>query len=741
MKSLFLNIPLISITLFLIVSQKHSEYFFNNEFPNKQPQTSQITPHYKKSLFFKDIRVPQDFASIQDAVNEAQTGDIIILSPGIYNIDETIVIDKQITLTSEFINSNEQSDINNTVITSSYSLDPLVLFTNSASNSKCIGITFKEAHKQLTVECEYIEVTNCYFFDNVSDALSLEGAGGYIAYNYFENCGDEGIDADDSLDWIIEYNTIINPGDDGIEIRLQNNDGATRLHTIRYNFISGAAEDGIQLIDYDGDSGREFDIHHNLILNSEMVGIGCTINGNTIENYEGSYMVEKTYVYNNVFDNNNHAITGANNMLVINNIIVNSSVAIKNLENNSIANYNCIYSNNSDFIDVNTGSDNIFIDPMLKDNYFLEANSPCIDSGIKTYSVNGLSMTVSDEDILGDMPDMGAKEYGSDIPASNMAPIVSAGFTEIILEPNNMIILTGEFTDDGLPENSSITVLWTVESAPQGAKVSFSNPNELSTEVSFEKQGTYELRLLIDDGEKSSSDKITIYYVKDFNDTTVSLSGNNFIEAEDYHFLVGGATVVNDKTASEGQIVKSLPNEGFAYTEYKLQTFSNGTYYIWVNASGPDSDSNGINVSFNNLLENFLVETTTYNKFDDGSWIRIVFTDIPEGVYPLRISAAEEGVSWDRIFISTDENETPFNLGKELLSLYPVPNNGQFNILLKDDLKTDIKIFNIQGQLVYSDTIEDKFNIPISMEILEDGIYLVNIKNTNGDIVKKIIVN
>src|SRR5690606_32475317 len=162
--------------------------------------------------------------------------------------------------------------------------------------------------------------------------------------------------------------------------------------------------------------------------------------------------------------------------------------------------------------------------------------------------------------------------YGSEIPDSNMAPIVSAGSTEIILEPNNMTMLTGEFTDDGLPENSSITVLWTVESAPQGAKVSFSNLNELSTEVSFDKQGTYELRLLIDDGEKSSSDKITIYYVKDFNDTTVSLSGSNFIEAEDYHFLVGGATVVNDKTASEGQIVKSLPNEGFAYTEYKLQT-------------------------------------------------------------------------------------------------------------------------------------------------------------------------
>lgn len=740
MKSLFLNIPVISITLFLIVLQKHSEYFFNNKLPNKQPQPSQITPHYKKSLFLKDIRVPQDFASIQDAVNESQTGDIIILSPGTYNIDETIVIDKQITLTSEFINSNEQSDINNTVITSSYSLDPLVLFTNSASNSKCIGITFKEAHKQLTVECEYIEVTNCYFFDSVSDALSLEGAGGYIAHNYFENCGDEGIDADDSLDWIIEYNTIINPGDDGIEIRLQNNDGATRLHTIRYNFISGAAEDGIQLIDYDGDSGREFDIHHNIIVNSEMVGLGCTINGNTIENFEGSYMVEKAFVYNNVFDNNNHAITGSNNMLIFNNIISNNVVSIKKLDNNSVADYNCIFSNGIDFINAQTGSNNIFVDPLLRSDFSLDENSPCIDTGIKTYNVNGLNKIVSDEDILGDMPDRGAKEYGSDIPAGNMAPIVSAGFTETILEPNNTIILAGEFTDDGLPEDGSITVLWTVDSAPEGGKVSFNNPNELSTEVSFDKQGAYELRLLIDDGEKSSSDKVTIYYVNGFNDIIINLSESIFIEAEDYHFLVGEASVVNNNTASGGQIVTSLSNEGFAYTEYKLQTFSNDTYYIWINTSSSNIENNDLGVLFSKLEGEFLFETTTINNdFGISSWQRFTFTDIPEGIYPLRISGYGS-VSWDRIFITTDKNKKPYDL-QEPFILYPNPNEGQFNILLKDNLKTDVKIFNIQGQQVYSDTVENKFNVQISMGIIENGIYLVNIKNANGSVIKKIIVN
>lgn len=98
----------------------------------------------------------------------------------------------------------------------------------------------------------------------------------------------------------MEHNTIINSGDDGLEIRLQNNTGLARTHIIRYNYISGADEDGIQLIDYDGDSGREFFIHHNVIVNSAMVGLGCTQGGNTVENFEGSIMEEPAYVHNNV---------------------------------------------------------------------------------------------------------------------------------------------------------------------------------------------------------------------------------------------------------------------------------------------------------------------------------------------------------------------------------------------------------------------------------------------------------
>lgn len=702
-------------------------------------KTRHLTP---TNLMAAIIRVPEDYATIQEAIDASNDDDVIILSPGTYILTETVVINKRITLTSEFINSNEDSDVDGTVITSTASLDPLLLFNAGALNSKCIGITFKDAHKQLTMACDYMEVIHCKFFDNTSDAVSLEGAGGYVAYNYFENCGDEAIDADDSLDWIVEYNTIINPGDDGLEIRLHNNDNSARLHIIRYNYISGADEDGIQLIDYDGDSGREFQIHHNVIINSTMVGLGCTANGNTVENFEGSYMVEKAFIYNNVFDNNDYGITGANNMLVFNNIISNNTtVALKKLDNNSSADYNCFFNNGADFSNATYGPNNIFVDPLFNADYSLQVNSLCIDSGIKTYTNNSLSQTVADNDILGPLPDRGAKEFDEGTVPTNSAPAVSAGVNQVILAPGTQTNLDGNVTDDGLPADGNLVTLWSLDSGPSLGDVSFEDPNEVSTTATFNKQGTYELKLSADDGEMGSSDKVTIFYVNDFNDTTINLTGSDFIEAEDYRYLVGSASVMDNDEASEGEIVNVIIGEGtYAYSEYQLVTFISGTYYIWINATGPNSDSNGMSVAFNDLEEELLFEGSVSNSFGDESWVRLTFENIPEGVYPLRISATEEGVSWDRIFITTDPNEDPFEIEINVPLLYPVPNDGQFTIALNDLSTTKIGVFNILGQLVYSTTVSNTLRVPLDIGVIGSGIYVVSIANAEGKTSKKMII-
>ncbi len=689
------------------------------------------------------IRVPEDFSTIQEAVDAANDNDVIILSPGTYTLTETVVINKRITLTSEFINSNEESDVDATVITSADNLDPLVQFNAGALDAICTGLTFRDAHKQLTLECDYMEVTYCKFFDNGSDAVSLEGAGGYFAYNYFENCGDEAIDADNSLDWIVEYNTIINPGDDGLEIRLHNNDNSARLHIIRYNYISGADEDGIQLIDYDGDSGREFQIHHNVIRNSTMVGLGCTINGNTVENFEGSYMEEKAFVYNNVFDNNDHGITGANNVLVFNNIISNSStVALKKLDNNSSADYNCLYNNGSDFMNASTGPNDIFVDPMLRSDYSLQEGSPCIDTGIKTYTINGLSQTVADIDFLGELPDRGAIEFDGSVVLTNVAPTVIAGENLVVLAPTNQIRLVGEVSDDGLPESGNLTTIWTLESGPTGENVIFADDTSAATNVTFGKQGVYELKLTANDSEKTSSDIITVFFVNDYNDTTIELAESTFIEAEDYRYLAGNAQVLDFTGASEGEIVAAPLGGGtYAYSEYRLATFSEGTYYVWINASGLNEGSNGLNVSFNDLENEVSFETTITNSFGNESWVMIAFENIPEGVYPLRISATEEGVSWDRIFVTTDENESPFDTNPDNLMVYPVPNQGQFIIALNSTEPAKIEVFNIQGQLVYTTEVSNTLFAPIELGVVGKGVYVISIENDDELITKKIIIN
>ncbi|PCJ97705.1 MAG: hypothetical protein COA50_04500 [Flavobacteriaceae bacterium] len=605
-----------------------------------------------------EIKVPEDYATIQEAINAAKEGEVILLSPGTYSITEPLKINKKVTLASNYINTENDSDVDQVVITSNQNLEPLILFEDGSEESVCTGITFKNARKQVIIECDYMTITHCKFFDSGSDALSFEGAGGYVAYNYFENCGDEAIDADNSLDWIVEYNEIINPKDDGLEIRLHNDNKAERVHIIRYNYISGAGEDGIQLIDYDGNSGREFQIHHNTIINSAMVGLGCTINGNTVEDYNGSYMEEKAFVYNNVFNNNNHGITGANNMLVFNNIISKSeNTGIKKLDNNSKADFNCFFNNTVDFSNAILGDSNIFEDPLFNPDFSLDLNSLCIEAGTITYVNNDLSQTVADVDIFGNKPDMGAIEYdGASI--NNIAPTVSAGSNQVIT--SSQTTLLGEVTDDGLPSSGSLTFLWSFVDGPLGETVGFDNMNNKETSATFNKQGSYDLKLVASDGEKSRSDVLNVYYVKDFNDVIINLDTDTYIEAENYRYLVGSARVINNNGASEGKIVNAEPGQGtWAYSEYRLVTFASGTYYVWINASGIDSNSNGIKVAFNDLNTEIPIDGTITNSFDGSSWVKIAFNNIPEGVYPLRIYATEEGVSWDRIFITTDSNLEP----------------------------------------------------------------------------------
>lgn len=90
---------------------------------------------------------------------------------------------------------------------------------------------------------------------------------------------------------------------------------------------------------------------------------------------------------------------------------------------------------------------------------------------------------------------------------TNQPPIVSAGNNQSSFIPGRAT-LQGTVSDDGLPTNSTITVIWSKVSG--NGTVSFTSGNELNTFASFSEPGVYLLRLSATDGLLTSSSDITI---------------------------------------------------------------------------------------------------------------------------------------------------------------------------------------------------------------------------------------
>ncbi len=89
----------------------------------------------------------------------------------------------------------------------------------------------------------------------------------------------------------------------------------------------------------------------------------------------------------------------------------------------------------------------------------------------------------------------------------NQPPVVSAGSNQTISIPASSLTLNGTVTDDGLP-NGTLSVQWTQISGP--GTVTFSNPNQPSTQVTLPAIGSYVLKLTASDSQLSSSATVTV---------------------------------------------------------------------------------------------------------------------------------------------------------------------------------------------------------------------------------------
>ena len=370
-------------------------------------------------LEFKALNVPADYSTIKDALSHAVDGDTILLAPGTYSENELDINKNNITISSKYLTTGDESYIDNTIIQGDSHTYFITGLEGQSKNLKLVGLTIKEARKAINFNDDNGEVDHCKIYNDASDSISFEkyAGGGSVTYCLLDNSKDDGIDIDAQShggEFLIAYNRITDSHDDGMEIRLFPSDNQ-KYYDIHDNLWSGSGEDGIQLIDYADNtaSNRIFDIYRNIFENNSDAGLGTTENANSIENFNGASIKERITLYNNYFYANGYHVTGGDNMIIVNNIFEEAlTKAVYRAKLDSITDYNLFYNNATDTNDTVTGSHNLFADPKRNPDYRLKADSPAIDAGTTSYTHNNeVVLQITDDAYTGSKPDMGRYEY------------------------------------------------------------------------------------------------------------------------------------------------------------------------------------------------------------------------------------------------------------------------------------------------------------------------------------------
>jgi RHS repeat-associated protein len=200
--------------------------------------------------------------------------------------------------------------------------------------------------------------------------------------------------------------------------------------------------------------------------------------------------------------------------------------------------------------------------------------------------------------------------------AANQAPTVNAGQDQTIQLPN-AANLSGTVTDDGLPQGSSISIIWSKLSGP--GNVSFSNPNAAVTAAAFSAEGIYELKLEAGDGALISSDSVVIQ-VQRINLPTVNFNVPS----------IGGPvdlTVVSFSNAQSSSSPANLLDES-RQTAWATGSAQNANQFVKFEITGGTQLIERIrlqqsNVNSSVMVKDFIVQTSE-TTVDDAAFSTVL---------------------------------------------------------------------------------------------------------------------
>ena len=225
-------------------------------------------------------------------------------------------------------------------------------------------------------------------------------------------------------------------------------------------------------------------------------------------------------------------------------------------------------------------------------------------------AVMSLYITDRGVDNNSDPDENDGKIYEVSIPPlsapGNTPPTVSAGPDQTVTLPDGAT-LDGTVSDDGLPgPPEQLTSTWSQTAGP--GRVTFADPGAVDTTASFSTAGTYELRLLADDGDLVNSDEITIIVQGSNGETVTEIPVST--STDDAEELVDGNMVLAHRKLelvdSNGSQQVGLRFNGVgihpgatllhAYVQFQALEVNSEATSLFVEGEGVDNAATFLNV-------------------------------------------------------------------------------------------------------------------------------------------------
>jgi hypothetical protein len=432
------------------------------------------------SVWAEAIAVPSELhPTVQDAVDAAANGDEIVIAPGVH-VGNVRVRGKDLTLRAEdptqptvLEGVDELDDLGAPVSVAVVEVRAATIAPGTTPTEVVLlGLTVQGGDSGVNVRPNaHVVLEACHVRGN-DDGVELEGrnetthalARATLRGCLIEQNGDDGVDVDQRAELWIEDSTVRNNVQDGIEIRLQDNQFEAGEHVrnvILRNHLEGNGEDGLQLIDYAVDTPRAFRIERNVIADNGAAGLGMMCGARTVETFEACPIRERVELVHNTFVGNDHGVSGGANLVGVSNLFVGHALGAKGVAGASRLARTLFHANAVD----HTGSDAsletpLFADPQLDPDATLGAGSPALDAGLAQFSVDGEPiLEMSPCDYRGEAPDLGAFERNTGPPMRRTPGLLLANASEGALEKGGRLRASVKRLDLGSKKNDVLAGL------------------------------------------------------------------------------------------------------------------------------------------------------------------------------------------------------------------------------------------------------------------------------------------